>query len=295
MQASQLALDSYLTSIQADINQLAGTLPDILQRLEDKLDVLAEREGAGGLQTQQAQQQPAHISARRVSGKLHSLPPGQSRSDADELESESDGPTQNGKRQEIERKAGHLPQAPQQRLKRTGSAAVPDKMEGSGSERLKNGKTVSIPVVKSDSDPPDCGLGRVESSKGAEISSEPKPPNDATGWSNSYKLMDSELGTTLKSLENMLVQITNSIGIKNDTEGDDDADRKRLKEKLKLAIEADRRSRIRPIVSRGEVWIEYIFGICQPDQRIGKRGSRLHYAATAPSMQHCATATNDVC
>ncbi len=47
-----------------------------------------------------------------------------------------------------------------------------------------------------------------------------------------------------------------------------------FQEKLKVAIELDRRSKVRTIVSSGEVWIDYLFGICRPDQRIGKRGSR---------------------
>ena len=63
-------------------------------------------------------------------------------------------------------------------------------------------------------------------------------------------------------------------------------DRKRLKEKLKSAFEAvqlsgraggkgqdalrGRRGGRPP----GTPWLEYVFGICPPDQRVGKRGSR---------------------
>ena len=94
------------------------------------------------------------------------------------------------------------------------------------------------------------------------------------------RLMDGGIGAKLESLDKMLVQIINVL-VKSTSEGDDDEDRKRLKEKLKQAIEADRRSRIRPIVSRSEMWLEYIFGICQPDQRIGKRGSRSDSALTS--------------
>jgi hypothetical protein len=85
-----------------------------------------------------------------------------------------------------------------------------------------------------------------------------------------------ELDAKFVRLEKKLDLMAGSMGLQFPTcEGDDDDDRKRIKEKLKLAIEADRRSRFRTIVSRSEVWLEYIFGICRPDQRLGKQGSRL--------------------
>jgi hypothetical protein len=84
-----------------------------------------------------------------------------------------------------------------------------------------------------------------------------------------------ELDTKLRIIDKKLGQISASLGIKSGAnEGDDEEDRRRLKEKLKAAIEVDRRSRVLTIVSRSEVWLEYIFGICSPDQRLGKRGSR---------------------
>jgi hypothetical protein len=86
-----------------------------------------------------------------------------------------------------------------------------------------------------------------------------------------------EIDTKLAAMDKKLSQMAGSMGIHllSGNEGDDDTDdRKRLKEKLKLAIEADRRSRVRTIVSQGEMWLEYIFGICRPDQRLGKSGSR---------------------
>ena len=52
--------------------------------------------------------------------------------------------------------------------------------------------------------------------------------------------------------------------------GDDNEDRKRLKEKLKAAL--DRQTRT--IVKQQEDWLEFMFGICKPDGRVGKRGSR---------------------
>ena len=84
-----------------------------------------------------------------------------------------------------------------------------------------------------------------------------------------------EVDKKFETIEKKLEKISASLGIKSGAnDGDDEEDRRRLKEKLKAAIEVDRRSRILTIVSRSEVWLEYIFGICSPDQRLGKRGSR---------------------
>jgi hypothetical protein len=85
------------------------------------------------------------------------------------------------------------------------------------------------------------------------------------------KSFSTQLGSLVKKVELIAV----SMGVHGvSSEFDYEEDRKRLKEKLKQAIDVDIRSRIRPIVSRAEVWLEYIFGICKPDQRLGKRGSR---------------------
>ncbi len=84
-----------------------------------------------------------------------------------------------------------------------------------------------------------------------------------------------QLDTKLAAMDKKLEKITASMGIRSGASmGDDEEDRKRLKEKLKLAIELDKRSRVRKVVSKREVWLEYVFGICIPDKRTGKRGSR---------------------
>jgi hypothetical protein len=84
-----------------------------------------------------------------------------------------------------------------------------------------------------------------------------------------------ELDTKFTIIDKKLERISASMKIKGEAnDGDDEEDRRRLKEKLKVAIDLDRRSRVHTIVSRSEVWLEYIFGICSPDQRLGKRGSR---------------------
>ena len=60
--------------------------------------------------------------------------------------------------------------------------------------------------------------------------------------------------------------------------GDDDEDRKRIKERLKEAVENDKRARARVIKAvHRESWLEYVFGICEPDRRVGKQGSRSGY------------------
>jgi hypothetical protein len=74
------------------------------------------------------------------------------------------------------------------------------------------------------------------------------------------------------SLERRLDQIASAVGVK--AAGEEEDDRKRLKEKLKLALERDKQRRIRTIVSEHAKWLEYVFGICKADQRLGKRGSR---------------------
>ncbi len=57
--------------------------------------------------------------------------------------------------------------------------------------------------------------------------------------------------------------------------GDDDEDRKRIKERLKEAVESDKRVRARVVkTTKHESWLEYVFGICEPDRRMGKHGSR---------------------
>ena len=39
-------------------------------------------------------------------------------------------------------------------------------------------------------------------------------------------------------------------------------------------LESEKEKLIRVGISEGDAWLEYIFGICKPDQRVGKLGSR---------------------
>ena len=81
----------------------------------------------------------------------------------------------------------------------------------------------------------------------------------------------------LEGLDRQLMLVAKAVGaplLQRVSAGDDNEDRKRLKEKLKEALESDRRGRLRKIVSERQRWVEYLFGICQPDRRNGKRGNR---------------------
>jgi hypothetical protein len=82
----------------------------------------------------------------------------------------------------------------------------------------------------------------------------------------------------LEWMSKMLDLVSGALGVKMGavSGGDDAEDKKRLKEKLKDAVEKDRRDRFRKVESEQEVWMEYIFGICKPDMRTGKRGSRCY-------------------
>jgi hypothetical protein len=74
-------------------------------------------------------------------------------------------------------------------------------------------------------------------------------------------------------MDRKLDRIAGAVGVKTGgNEGDDEEDRRRLKEKLKAAIEQNRNDH--NVVSSLGIWLEYMFGICDADQRLGKRGSR---------------------
>ena len=80
----------------------------------------------------------------------------------------------------------------------------------------------------------------------------------------------------LQGLGRKVDQIAEAVGVKAEdvSSGDDEEDRRRLKEKLKSALDKDRQSRTQNNLSDQEKWLEFIFGICEPDVRFGKRGSR---------------------
>ena len=83
------------------------------------------------------------------------------------------------------------------------------------------------------------------------------------------------LGKQLACVESGLESITESLGITAQANaGDDDLDRRRLKEKLKEALEEENKNSKQNKLKEYELWMEYIFGICKPDGRVGKTGSR---------------------
>jgi hypothetical protein len=84
-----------------------------------------------------------------------------------------------------------------------------------------------------------------------------------------------EMGVKLDHVNKILEHVATAVGVRTGLgAGDEEEDHRRLKEKLKEALERDRRDRIREVVSEREVWLEYVFGICKPDRRTGRRGSR---------------------
>ena len=73
--------------------------------------------------------------------------------------------------------------------------------------------------------------------------------------------------TKLKSISD----VVDVVSVKNN----DGEDRKRLKEKLKEAMKTENvKGSAHILEPEPEPWMEYIFGICKPDGRIGKPGSR---------------------
>ncbi len=97
--------------------------------------------------------------------------------------------------------------------------------------------------------------------------------SDSNPWGKPIMLQ--EVAMKLELMGRTIEHIAATVGVKTEAgAGDDEEDRKRLKEKLREALDLDKRSRIRTIMSERELWLEYVFGICQPDGRLGKRGSR---------------------
>ncbi len=62
-------------------------------------------------------------------------------------------------------------------------------------------------------------------------------------------------------------------------------DRKRLKERLKEALDEGKQILRMSTGLQYEGWFEYFFGICNPDGRIGKAGSRFAPRQKFPSLR----------
>ncbi len=86
--------------------------------------------------------------------------------------------------------------------------------------------------------------------------------------------MDTKIDRRLEAMEKRLEKIADAVGVKKlVVEGNDDEDRKRLKERLNEAL-GDYRRQILKNKEDVETWLEYFFGICKPNGRLGKHGSR---------------------
>jgi hypothetical protein len=82
------------------------------------------------------------------------------------------------------------------------------------------------------------------------------------------------LDLKLDFMDKKLERIAGAVGVRTGGGPNEEEDRRRLKEKLKEALESAQRNRQQQVESEKEVWMEYLFGICKPDGRIGKTGSR---------------------
>ena len=91
-------------------------------------------------------------------------------------------------------------------------------------------------------------------------------------YGEKFEKLDATL-ESLKSLINVAKVSEDSKAANASKAGDDDQDRKRIKERLKEAFETHkkREHRDEEVVK----WPEYLFGICEPDKRQGKKVSRL--------------------
>jgi hypothetical protein len=110
----------------------------------------------------------------------------------------------------------------------------------------------------------------------AEVAERPK----STGKSDTIKDKVPEDQPTLTALGRTLALVAKAVGVPDSDENSSAEERRRLKEKLKTAIESGTRHSVRHIESERESWTEYIFGICKPDGRVGKAGSR-HFPFSA--------------
>ena len=103
---------------------------------------------------------------------------------------------------------------------------------------------------------------------------------DSRGTTKQIGDVDRKLDALSESLGRKLERIAYTLGIRNlnvvDNSADDAEDRRRLMEKLKTAFDNDRLKRFGKTGTGQGRWLEYVFGICKPDQRIGKRGSRFN-------------------
>jgi hypothetical protein len=268
------SLDTSLRRVHTDMHHLSGGLLDIImsvQRLEDKLDRLAggvsRLSSAGGSRGRRSPSR-SHPSPRRRRATPRSVSIGS--------ESESREPRGAGSRRPPKSQRGaasNPPEASSERGAGNGNAGTP--APDAGQAKLDAGVAAPNAVDgrsprgrtprEGPADLPLQAAGR--KAPGLDLDFAPDPSESMGRLA--------ELSTKFGLMDKKLDRIAGAVGVKSgENEGDDEQDRKRLKEKLKAAIETDRRSKTHTVVSSGDAWLEYLFGICKPDQRNGKRGSR---------------------
>jgi hypothetical protein len=91
---------------------------------------------------------------------------------------------------------------------------------------------------------------------------------EAVNSAQESKLLHNE---KIERIERKLDMIAAAVCVRETERSETDAeDSKRLKERLKECTQG----RLKKMEDVKESWIEYIFGICKPDGRVGKEGSR---------------------
>ncbi len=106
-------------------------------------------------------------------------------------------------------------------------------------------------------------------------------------------VMEHEADERIDGLDRKLNMIAEAVGVRVRAKEEEDAeDRKRLKERLKEALALEKTHRLRSIdQDEKEGWVEYFFGIVQPNGRVGKMGSR--YARPRPAGMAAARRLTD--
>ncbi len=238
---SATSTDASLRRVHSDMQHLSGGVLDIImsvQRLEDKLDRLSSGEN----EWRGSSPRRSTVAVNGRSPSRHANRRSRSRGDASESSGEG--------------------------LKKAKAAA--GKETFNKKKAASDGASEQHKVLDSalHTDMPLEVCLPVHRQGEVELDARIRPPDSPTVMQS---LLDTKFGDINKKLE----RIAAAVGVKTgNQEGDDEEDRRRLKEKLKVAIELDRRTKVRTIVSSSEVWLEYFFGICSPDKRVGKRGSR---------------------
>ena len=115
---------------------------------------------------------------------------------------------------------------------------------------------------------PDPALGDNEGDSAPPSSVEPR----LLALEVSMKSISETLSAMNQKLERLCPAEPAALAEEIGSEDGNDQDRKRMKERLKETLELDKK-RFHQEPER-EGWLEYVFGICQADGRVGKARSR---------------------